>query len=186
MDVNEAIYGRRSIREYAADQPDDETLRRLIDAAVQAPNASNEQDWAFTVVRDQDTLDGISRAAKVHMLGTMGPGPAADRHRRSLMDPDFQIFYHAPVLILISGTAHGPWVVEDCALAAENLMLAAHGAGLGTCWIGYAQGFLNTPEGRRALDLPEDWVQVAPIIVGRPRTIPVPAARREPRIRWVG
>jgi len=39
--------------------------------------------------------------------------------------------------------------VEDCALAAENLMLAAHGVGLGSCWIGLAQGLLNTPDGNK-------------------------------------
>lgn len=186
MDVNEAIYGRRSTREFTRDAPDDETIRRLIDAAAHAPNASNEQPWAFTVVRDQDLLDRISRAAKTHMLATLSPGPNADRYRISLTDPAFQVFYHAPALILISGTAHGPWVVEDCALAAENLMLAAHGAGLGTCWIGFAQGYLNTPEGKSVLGLPEAWVPVAPIVVGRPAIVPAPRARREPEIRWVG
>jgi nitroreductase len=186
MDVNEAIYGRRSTREYATDAVDDETIRRLIDAAAHAPNASNEQPWAFTVVRDQDLLDRISQAAKAHMLATLSPGPNAERYRISLVDPDFHIFYHAPALILISGTAQGSWVVEDCALAAENLMLAAHAAGLGTCWIGFAQGYLNTPEGKGALGLPGAWVPVAPIIVGRPTTVPDPRARKEPEIRWVG
>jgi nitroreductase len=76
--------------------------------------------------------------------------------------------------------------VEDCALAAENLMLAAYGEGLGTCWIGFAQGYLNTPEGKNALGLPATWVPVAPIIVGHPTTMPPPVARKEPEVRWVG
>ena len=46
------------------------------------------------------------------------------------------IFYHPPVLILISALAEGPRIVEDCTLAAEKLMLAAYAAGLGTCSIG--------------------------------------------------
>jgi len=71
-------------------------------------------------------------------------------------------------------------------LAAENLMLAAHSEGLGTCWIGFAQGYLNTPEGKNALGLPATWVPVAPIIVGHPTTAPRPVARKEPEIRWVG
>jgi S1-C subfamily serine protease len=50
-------------------------------------------------------------------------------------------------LILISAVRQGPWVVEDCALAAQNMMLAAHGSGFGACWIGFAQSFLNTEEG---------------------------------------
>jgi|BarGraNGADG00212_2_1021979.scaffolds.fasta_scaffold72263_2 nitroreductase len=91
-----------------------------------------------------------------------------------------------PALILISGIAQGPWVVEDCALAAENLMLAAYGVGLGTCWIGFAQGFLNTSEGKNALGLPATSVPVAPIIVGHPKTETAPVPRQEPEIRWVG
>ena len=101
------------------------------------------------MVRDQSLLDRILRAAKSHMLATMADSPHADHFRWRLSNPDFQIFYHAPVVILISGAAEGPWIVEDCALAAENLMLAAYAAGLGTCWIGFAQNYLNTPDGKR-------------------------------------
>ena len=186
MDLNGAISGRRSTRDYAAQAVDDRSIRRLIDAAVHAPSASNGQPWTFTVVRDQSLLDQISDAAKAHMLAALPAGPQSDRQRVSLSDPDFQIFYHAPVLILISGIAQRPWVVEDCALAAENLMLAAYGDGLGTCWIGYAQGYLNTAEGKDALGLPPASVPAAPIIVGYPRAEPAPVARKEPEIRWVG
>jgi len=186
MDLNEAISGRRSTREYTAQAVDDRSIRGLIDAAVHAPSASNGQEWTFTVVRDQGLLDRISQAAKVHLLATLPAGPQSDRYRTSLSNPDFQIFYHAPALILISGVAQAPWVVEDCALAAENLMLAAYAAGLGTCWIGFAQGYLNAPEGKNALGLPATWVPVAPIIVGHPMSVPRSVARKEPEIRWVG
>src|ERR1035437_1821786 len=186
MDLNDAIFGRRSVRDFTAQAIDDESIRNLIDAAVHAPNTSNGQEWTFTVVRDQGLLDRISQDAKSHMLATLPAGPQSDRYRTSLGNPDFQIFYHAPALILISGVAQAPWVVEDCALAAENLMLAAYAAELGTCWIGFAQGYLNTPEGKNALGLPAPWVPVAPIIVGHPTTMPAPVARKEPEIRWVG
>ena len=69
------------------------------------------------------------------MLKTLPPGPMSHRFQQLLSDPDFDIFYHAPLLIVISSTADNPWAIEDCSLAAENLMLAARGAGLGTCWI---------------------------------------------------
>lgn len=65
-------------------------------------------------------------------------------------------------------------------------MLAAYGDELGTCWIGFAQSYLNTPEGKDALGLPAAWVPVAPIIVGYPTTEPAPVARKEPEVRWVG
>ena len=89
------------------------------------------------------------------MLETLPENPHEDRFRVTLSDPAFQIFYHAPVMILISGIAEVPWIVEDCALAAQNLMLAAYGLGLGSCWIGFAQRYLNTPAGKRHLDVPD-------------------------------
>ena len=185
MDLNEAITGRRAVREYTSEAVDEQTIRRLIDAAVQAPSAVNQQPWTFTVVRDQAVLDRISGEAKAHMLATMPASPHSDHFRSLLDDPSFQIFYHAPVLILISAAAEGAWIVEDCALAAENLMLTAHAAGLGSCWIGFAQSFLNTPDGKAALGLPAAWAPVAPIIIGRPKAAPPPVARNAPEVRWV-
>lgn len=186
MDINEAITGRRSVREYTAEAVDERTIRHLIDAAIHAPNAVNQQPWTFTVLRGQNMLDQVSRDAKSHMLATAPSSPHSNHIRLMLNDPNFHIFYHAPVLILISAIAQGHWIVEDCALAAENLMLAAFAAGLGTCWIGFAQSFLNTSEGKSALGLPSDWVSVAPIIVGHPKVAPQPVPRKEPEIRWVG
>jgi nitroreductase len=186
MELNDAISGRRAVREYTDAAIDDHTIRRMIDAAVQAPSAVNGQPWTFTVVRDQRLLDRISRDAKAHMLATMPAGPHADRFHSMLSEPTFQIFYHAPALILISAIAQGPWILEDCSLAAENLMLAAFAAGLGTCWIGFAQSFLNTPDGKAALNLPAACVPVAPIILGHPKVVPPPVPRNEPQIHWIG
>ena len=153
---------------------------------MHAPNAVNQQPWTFTVVRDKDVLNRLSHAAKSHMLATMPPSAQSDHFRSRLSDPNFHIFYHAPMFVLISAIAQGPWIVEDCALAAENLMLAAYAVGLGTCWIGFAQGFLNTPDGKKLLDLPPAWVPIAPIIVGRPKAVPVDVSRKAPDVRWVG
>ena len=186
MDLSNAINGRRSTRDFTAQAVDDGAIRRLIDAAVHAPSASNGQEWTFTVVRDERLLNRISEAAKAHMLTILPAGPQSDRRRTTLSDPAFHVFYHAPALILIAGTTPAPWVVEDCALAAQNLMLAAYGEGLGSCWIGYAQRYLESPDGKDALGLPAAYVPVAPIIVGHPTTIPAPVARKEPEIRWVG
>ena len=63
MDINEAISGRRSVREYTSQTVDDKTIHRLIDAAVLAPNAVNQQPWTFSVVRDQALLSRIIRGA---------------------------------------------------------------------------------------------------------------------------
>jgi nitroreductase len=186
MNINEAISGRRSTREYTTEAVDEFIIRRLINAAIQAPSAVNQQPWTFTVIRDQELLDRVSREAKAHMLATMPAGTHSEHFHTILNDAKFQIFYHAPVLILISGNAPGPWIVEDCALAAENLMLAAYAEGLGTCWIGFAQGFLNTPEGKHELGLPAGSRPVAPIIVGHPKSAPAPVQHKDPEIRWIG
>lgn len=186
MEIKEAIFGRRSVREYTSQHVEEQTIRHLIDAAVHAPNAVNQQPWMFTVVRDKTVLDKLSRASKSHMLATMPGGAHSDHFRSLLSDPNFHIFYQAPVLVLISATAQGPWIVEDCALAAENLMLAAQGVGLGSCWIGFAQSFLNTAEGKNLLDLPAASVPVAPIIIGHPKAVPFDIPRKAPDVQWVG
>lgn len=186
MNLDAAIAGRRSVRAYTDQGVDEPALHRLIEAATWAPSAINQQPWAFTVVRDQGVLDRVSREAKAHMLATMPAGSGRDGHRTMLENPDFHIFYHAPVLIVIGAEAEGPWVVEDCALAAENLMLAAYGIGLGSCWIGFAQSYLNTRDGKAALGLPDAWTAVAPIIVGHPTAAAPPVPRKPPQIRWVG
>jgi nitroreductase len=186
MELSEAIMGRRSVRSYAHAGLDQSSISGLIDAAIHAPSAMNEQPWSFMVVRDQSVLKRISTQAKAHMLEKLTADANSDRLRALLVAPDFHIFYHAPVLIVICATNQGPWVVEDCALAAENLMLSAFAAGLGSCWIGFAQSYLQTAEGKAVLGLPDAWVPVAPIIVGRPGTPPPPVPRKPPTVRWGG
>lgn len=114
------------------------------------------------------------------MLRTSPAALASPHFHAILNNPDFNIFYHAPALIVISAP-DGPWIVEDCALAAENLMLAACAAGLGTCWIGFAQGWLATAEGKSVLKLLDGLVPVAPIIVGYPKD-GIPAVPRKPAV----
>lgn len=184
MTLTEAIYGRCAIRSYTAEPVDAAQLRALIDAATQAPSAMNRQPWSFRVITDPAVMQRISDAAKTHMLDT-----ASDQlgeFKAILGDPAFHIFYHAPALVVICATESGPWSQIDCALAAENMMLAAFDSGLGSCWIGFAQGWLGTPEGKAVLELPESDIPVAPIIVGRPQGPAATVPRKEADIRWIG
>ena len=185
MDLKEAIYTRRAVREFTDEPVDEKTLRQLVDAAVQAPSAVNQQPWSFCVVRDKALLARISGEAKAHMLRT-SPAALSHHFQELLSDAKFDIFYHAPALIVISSVAESPWAVENCSLAAGSLMLTARAAGLGTCWIGFAQTWLGTPEGKAALSLPASNVPIAPIIVGHPKSAPPPVPRKEPEIRWIG
>jgi nitroreductase len=78
MDIKQAIFGRRAVREYTAETVDEETIRLLIRAAVYAPSAVNQQPWAFTVVRGEYMLDRIAHDAKSHMLATMPMSQQSD------------------------------------------------------------------------------------------------------------
>jgi nitroreductase len=186
MDLKEAIYTRRAVRDFTDEPVDAESIRELINAAIQAPSAVNQQPWSFSVVCDKELLASISRKAKAFMLNNLPAGPMASHFQQMLGDPSFDIFYHAPVLIVISHKADSPWALEDCALAAQNLMLAARAAGLGTCWIGFAQAWLGTSEGKGTLGIPATLLPVAPIIVGHPKFPPPPVARMEPDVHWIG
>ena len=138
------------------------------------------------MVLDQALLGRISNDSKAHLLRMPPQGTFSHHLQEILSTPNFDIFYGAPALIVISSTTHSQWAVENCSLAAENLMLAACGEGLGTCWIGFAQQWLGTPEGRTALGLTAGQLPVAPIIVGHPKSTPPPVPRKEPQIRWIG
>jgi len=186
MELREAIYGRRAVRDYNDQMVEKETLTTLIDCAIQAPSAVNEQPWSFTVIQDRALLDRISQNAKSHLLKTSASGMAASRYRDQLASPDFHIFYHAPALIVISTVTVSAWSVENCSLAAQNLMLAAFDAGLGSCWIGFAEHWLQTSDGKKALQIPDHHFPVAPIIVGHPRTHPPAIERHRAAVRWIG
>ena len=186
MDLMTAIYSRRAVRQYKNEPLSQATLRELIDAAIQAPSAVNEQPWIFSIVRDGAVLRHISNAAKAHVLASPPEGLTQEHLHARLDDPGFEVLYHAPALIVISSASQGRWAAENCALAAQNLMLAARAAGLGTCWIGLAQDWLATPAGKAAIKAPDGCLPIAPIIVGHPMFEPAPVARREPDIVWIG
>jgi nitroreductase len=83
---------------------------------------------------------------------------------------------------VIGSRERGTYTDADCWLAAENLMLAACEAGLGSCPIGFAVSLLNTREAKEELRFPSAAVVVAPILLGYPRgTVPAPP-RTEPQI----
>ena len=189
MDVNEAISGRRSVREYTAQAIDDTAIRRLIAAAMQAPSAVNQQPWTFIVVRDQVLLDRISRKAKSHMLATMPADAHAGRFRSLLDDPDFHVFYHAPALIVIAAASPGPWMVESCALAAQDLDASCLCGGAGFVLDRLRPEFPQFARWARKAShrtSPPECVPVAPIIIGHPKAATPPVPRKDADIRWIG
>jgi nitroreductase len=169
MDLIEAINSRRSVRKYTDAPVSKEAVEKLIDAAVHAPTAMNTQPWTFGVIQGSEKMLELSSKAKKYLLGILHMFPMMEGYRETLENPEFDIFYGAPTLVVIYARPQkSPAPQIDCAMAAENLMLAARGMGLATCWIGFAGFYLNNPDAKRELGVPADYDAVAPIIVGYP------------------
>jgi nitroreductase len=186
MDLLEAICGRRSVREFTDKPVDREQIRLIIEAATQAPSAMNRQGWIFAVATDRERMKRWSDRAKVLMLEAVAGDPMLETLRGHLASPGFNIFYDAPALIVIATDSADSMAAQDCCLAGQNLMLAAHAGGLGTCWIGLAQAWLARDEARRELGLPPNCQAVAAVILGHPRQAPPPVPREPARIQWIG
>lgn len=186
MNLLQAIRGRRAVRDFTDQSVARDILRQLVSAASWAPSAMNEQPWQFTVVTDGAVLDEISDRAKAWLLDHMPDLRQAGHFRHLLADPSFHLFYHAPALVIIAVPAGQQWAAEDCAVAAQNLMLAAVEFGLGTCWIGFAQAWLASEEGRDFLNMSSSPVTVAPIAIGHPKVAPPPVPRKAVAVNWIG
>jgi nitroreductase len=184
MSVMDAIYHRRAVRDYTPKTIDQATIRTLLDAAVHAPTAMHEEPWSFAVVQDKDLLNRLSESAKDLLRSeTKDPGPHYAKDSLYLVaKTDFHVFHNAGTLIVIYSKFQGPFVVADCWLAAENLMLAACAKGLGTCVIGFAVQALNTPEWKAEFKIPADMTTIAPIILGVPAGETLPVPRKQPDI----
>lgn len=185
MEFQDVLRSRRAVRDFRPDPVSPQTLRRLAEAAVQAPSSMNEQPWRFSIVTDPVMLLAMSDAAKRHLTKCLPVLPKQEHFRPLFSDPGTHLFHHAPALVVISANSDNPWATEDCALAAANLMLAACDMGLGTCWVGFAQAWLNGREGREMLEVPISHHVVAPIAIGYPRSPPPPTQRRAPDIVWI-
>lgn len=183
MEVIKAIYERRAVRQYTGQQVPRLALLNLIEAAIQAPSAVNQQPWAFSVFQGRDRLKSYSDQAKQHFLAMFTSAPGlSEEVTRMLQDPGYNIFYNADAVVVIWAKSGGLNPAEDCCLAAQNLMLAAHASGLGSCPIGFARPWLNLPEVKQELAIPEEYSAVFPVIVGWPMETPAHPPRNNPKI----
>lgn len=182
MELKEAIFNRRSVRSYTDTTVTKEVIEQLLTAAAQAPSAMNSQPWAYAVIQDANLLKEYSNRAKQHLLDSLDKVPQLNKYKAAFENPDFNIFYNATSLIIIFAKDEAMHASGDCCLAAQNLMLTAHSLGLGSCWIGFAYAFLNLPEVKAELAIPEGYVAVAPIIVGYPQVNPPAVPKKAPEV----
>jgi nitroreductase len=184
MSLIEAIYQRRSVRNYTQEKVSKDVILDLLDAAVHAPTAMHEEPWSFVVIQDKSLLNQLSDEAKELVINEARlTDSEQSRHMMDIVArPDFNIFYNSQTLILICSKFPGPFVQADCWLAAENLVLAACAIGLSTCVIGFAISVLNTPEWKSKLGIPSETAAVVPVIVGYAADDTAPVSRKSPEI----
>jgi nitroreductase len=185
--VIEAIKSRRSVRDYLDKQVSEDAVNQVIDAGIHAPTALGLQPWNFVVISGKDIIKEISDHIKPMVQEHLKDSTEqlAKDLKEKMKNKDFNLFYDAPVLILVMHNRDDKLADYDCALCAENMMLAAHSLGLGSCWIGAGAFIQQSPELLDDLDIPHDFKIVAPIILGYPRSTPSPIDKCEPMVSWI-
>ena len=162
MELQEAIKGRRSIRNFKKQNIPEETITQLIEAASYAPSAGNIQPWQFIIIRNPTIKKKLAESAL---------------NQNHVND--------APVVIVVcadekrSSMGYGTrgktlYCLQDTAAATQNILLTAHSLGLGSCWT----GAFNEDEAREAVNAPEGVRPVAIIPVGIPDGNPKQRSRK--------
>jgi nitroreductase len=169
MDALEAINTRRSIRKYKKKKIPKKLIMELIKAGRNAPSSFNDQPWLFITITKQETKNAIT----------------------ALKSQKSQFMKTAPLLIACCydetkshATAHN---LENVAVAAENILLAAHALGLGACYIGAFDPKFPELEKAiiKALKLPKHVHIVCLISVGYPDQVPGPKKMRSLNEIWI-
>ncbi|GAB4389560.1 MAG: nitroreductase [Thermodesulfovibrionales bacterium] len=186
--VIDAIRKRRSVRSFAQVHIPRDIMEVILEAGNQAPSAMNSQPWRFVVVEDRRLRKKLIKAARPYALKFVESLKDTDPEkyealRKRQEEADDPIFYSAPAIIFVIGRGH--YADASCPLACENIMLAAHSLGLGTCWIGLGAMVADDPEVREALEMGADEKIFGPIAVGTPEEYPEPPAKRPPDIKWI-
>jgi len=160
MECIEAIKGRRSIRKFKDQPVETELVGQLLDAAQMAPSAGNLQARDFIVISDKATKQKLAKAA-------MG---------QSFIE-------QAPVAVVIIANferssriyrSRGElYAIQDASAGIENLLLAAHSMGLGTCWV----GAFDEAKVSELLGIPNKAKPVAIIPLGYPGEQPAAPPR---------
>jgi nitroreductase len=183
MTLTELLVKRRSIRNFQEKAVPAELIKGIIKDSILAPSAGNGQPWEFIVVTNREMIDRISAESKKNLLERIATNPDdyAKRYEKMLQKDSFNIFYHAPVVIIILGETGLKNLYVDCALAASYLMMSATSKGLGTCWVNFGTE-IRDPVMRRELGMCDNHKIVAPIALGYPVKIPGIPHRKEPQI----
>lgn len=175
--IIKAIMSRRSIRVYKDTPVEREKLQRIAECGVNAPNAMNAQNWNVRIIDSKEYIDGVTEIYKA-------ANPEAVQR-----DPNFKnMFRNAPAVIAVAAP-QGGYSSIDCGLLGENIMLAAHSLGLGTCCLGGPVRFLSSNADAKPyldrLKLDDGYELLYLIAVGYPDEAPEARPRNLDKIRFV-
>lgn len=154
METLEAIKTRRSIRQYKKEAVPDDILKEILEAGMSGPTGGNNKPWQFIILNDPEILQKIPKV-----------------HSGAPFTPD------APLAILVCGDLEkypglmeeflDVWII-DCSIAAQNILLAAHGKGLGAVWTGVYPMEERVNGLKALLELPENIIPLVLIVIGYP------------------
>jgi len=165
--MNEAlqvIYNRRSIRKYKNDPIPAAEMKEILTAAINAPNAGNQQQWHFAVIQNPVLFDKIKSIMKENMLNS---GIQFLMERAS--EPGFIPFFNAPAMIIISGDEKAKFIGIDCGAAAQNIALAAESLNIGSCLMTSSEFLFAGEKGnelKKELGIPEGYRHVVAVTLG--------------------
>ena len=161
MDVFEAITSRRSIRSFTEEKVSREMFTKILDAARLAPSGSNLQGWRFIVVTDPHIL----KLVRIFSPGFLSNSPLA-----IVVCSDLEVYGKEGGEVGRSYTR-----IADCAMAVENMLLAAHALGLGACVI---RSFSRIAL-KEILEIPANIEPELIVALGHPKVQPKPPPKRK-------
>ena len=161
----EIIRTRRSYRSYKPEQITEEELDAVLEAGTYAPTSRGLQSPFIVAVQNEELKAHLAEMNAKVMGVTSNP------------------YYDAPTYVLVFVPADAPNGVQDASLVLQNMMLAAHAQGLGSCWIHREREMFATDEGKelmRQWGLPEGLIGIGGLALGYPDGEPfAPKPRKE-------
>lgn len=202
--VIETINKRRSIRSYDPKPVPRDVINTIIEAGNQAPSTMGMvkgvmrfQPWRFVVVEDphfkNDLLQTTHPAWKKIIQGLKQMDP--DMYEKmmeiyeAMPEPKDMVYHSAPVILFVIGPTSN---AVSCALACQNIMLAAVSLGLGSCYVGFGAMIKSDLDVVKSLELTDDERIYGPILLGYPKDAPEMRfmdqhenSYVEPTVKWI-
>ena len=194
-DIFETIMHRRSIRRFEPKQIEETALQQILQAGLYAPCAGGRQDVIFAVCQDKEVSERLGKIKRANSNPRMATATSfVSREQPSIADDPklTNAFYDAPTVITLFAPKNFLFSVDDCAVAAENMMLAADALGIGSCYIGQGWPAFADPYGQEILrqwNIPADHYAVMQLLLGYAKEgdkHPTPKPRKEGCVIRIG